>query len=126
MEKARSNPADNALIYGKFLYQAGSWDYPCWEVFKIKKPYDHMIHMYTCIATNLDSAPKMLLNFTTGRTKWKFTPKRVKRHRFSTVRICSKLSFAFMIYSFDESVSNQIVKKKESTPTEYFYDKNTP
>lgn len=63
MEKARSNPADNALIYGKFLYQAGSWDYPWWVVFKIKKPYDHMIHMYTCIATNLDSAPKMLLNF---------------------------------------------------------------
>ena len=62
-EKTRSNMVDYAVVYGEFLYQAGSWDYPRRVVFKIEKPYGQMIHMDTFIVTNMDSAPEKLIKF---------------------------------------------------------------
>ena len=41
-----------AVVYGEFMYQAGSWDYPRRVVFKIEKPYGQLTHMYTFIVTN--------------------------------------------------------------------------
>lgn len=42
---------DCAVAYGEFLYQTGSWNHPRRAIFKIEKPYDRMIHMYTFIVT---------------------------------------------------------------------------
>lgn len=68
-EKTRSNMVDYAVEYGEFLYQADTWDYPRRVVFKIEKPYGQMIHMYTFIVTNMDSAPEKLIKFYCKRGK---------------------------------------------------------
>ena len=52
-----------AVCYGEFMYQAGSWKYPRRVVCKVEKPSDQLIHMYTFIVTNMDSAPEELIRF---------------------------------------------------------------
>ena len=45
------------------MYQAGSWDYPRRVVCKAEKPAGQLVHMFTFIVTNMDSAPKDLIRF---------------------------------------------------------------
>lgn len=52
-----------AVVFGEFMYQAGSWDYPRRVVCKIEKPYGQMTHMTTFVVTNMDSSPKDLIRF---------------------------------------------------------------
>ena len=62
-EKTRLNQVDYAVEYGEFYYQASSWDYPRRVVFKIEKPANQLVHMYTFIVTNMDSSPEELIRF---------------------------------------------------------------
>lgn len=52
-----------AVVYGEFLYKAGSWDYPRRVVCKVEKPYGQMLHMHTFVVTNMDSSPEDLIRF---------------------------------------------------------------
>lgn len=45
------NQADPAVVYGEFLYQAGSWSHPRRGVFKLEKPYGQMIHTWLSMQT---------------------------------------------------------------------------
>ena len=51
------NQMDYVVIYGEFLYQAGSRSHPRRGVFKIEKPYEQMLHLFTVIVTIMDMAP---------------------------------------------------------------------
>ena len=53
----RKNQIDYAVEYGEFEYQAGSWPHPRRVVFKVEKPYNQMVHLYTFIVTTMESAP---------------------------------------------------------------------
>ena len=57
------NMVDYAVIYGEFLYQAKSWDYPRRVVCKIEKPAGQMLHMHTFVVTNMDSSAGELIAF---------------------------------------------------------------
>ena len=70
----REDTVSHAVVYGEFLYKAGSWDYPrrvvCkiekpygQVVCKIEKPYGQMIHMHTFVVTNMESSPEDLIRF---------------------------------------------------------------
>ncbi len=50
----RHNQVDYAVVYGEFMYQAGSWDHPKRVVFKIEKPADQITHMYTFVVTDME------------------------------------------------------------------------
>ena len=63
------NQVDYAVEYGEFMYQAGSWSHPRRVVFKIEKPYGHMIHLYTFIVTTMEMEPYQFLQFYCGRGK---------------------------------------------------------
>lgn len=64
------NKVDYAVVYGEFLYQAGSWSHPRRVVFKIEKPYGQMIHTYTFIVTTMEElAAYQVLQFYCGRGK---------------------------------------------------------
>ena len=64
------NQVDYAVVYGEFLYQAGSWSHPRRVVFKIEKPYGQMVHTYTFIVTTMEElAPYQVLQFYCGRGK---------------------------------------------------------
>lgn len=52
-----------AVVYGEFMYKAGSWEYPRRVVCKIEKPYGQMLHMHTFVVTNMDSSPEDLIRF---------------------------------------------------------------
>lgn len=62
-EKTGLNQVDYAVEYGEFYYQASSWDYPRRVVFKVAKPANQIIHMYTFIVTNMDGTPEDLIKF---------------------------------------------------------------
>ncbi len=57
----RNDMISYAVCYGEFMYQAGSWKYPRRVVCKAEKPAGQLIHMYTFIVTNMDSAPEELI-----------------------------------------------------------------
>lgn len=59
----REDAVSYAVVYGEFLYKAGSWDYPRRVVCKIEKPYGQMLHMHTFVVTNMDSSPEDLIRF---------------------------------------------------------------
>ena len=59
----RENSVSYAVVYGEFLYKAGSWDYPRRVVCKIEKPHGQMLHMSTFVVTNMDASPKDLIRF---------------------------------------------------------------
>lgn len=65
----RDNMIDQAVEYGEFMYQAGSWSHPRRVVFKIEKPYGQMTHLYTFIVTTMDLEPYQVLRFYCGRGK---------------------------------------------------------
>ena len=63
------NMVDYAVTYGEFMYQANSWKHPRRVVFKIEKPQDQMLFMYTFIVTTMDSEPHKVIQFYCGRGK---------------------------------------------------------
>lgn len=42
------------VVYGEFMYQAGSWEHPRRVVYKIEKPYGQMIHKHMFIVTTME------------------------------------------------------------------------
>ena len=62
-EITRKNMVDYAVVYGEFMYQAGSWPYERRVVCKVEKPENQMVYMYTFIVTNMDSSPEYLIKF---------------------------------------------------------------
>ena len=63
------NMVDYAVTFGEFMYQASTWSHPRRVVFKIEKPADQMIFMYTFIVTNMESEPYQVVQFYCGRGK---------------------------------------------------------
>ena len=63
------NQVDYAVEYGKFEYQAGSWSHPRRVVFKIEKPYNQLVHLYTFIVTTMEAEPYQVIQFYCGRGK---------------------------------------------------------
>ena len=68
-EATHFNTVDYAVVYGEFMYQANSWEYPRRVVFKIEKPINQLVHMYTFIVTNMDSSPEQLIQLYCARGK---------------------------------------------------------
>ena len=56
-----------AVEYGEFMYQASGWSHPRRVVFKIEKPYESCIHMYTFIVTTMEMEPYKVIQFYCGR-----------------------------------------------------------
>lgn len=57
-----------AVTYGEFMYQAKTWNEPRRVVFKIEKPYNQIIHMYTFIVTNMEELqPHQVIQYYCGR-----------------------------------------------------------
>lgn len=65
----RNNLIDYAVEYGEFLYQAGSWSHPRRVVFKVEKPANQMVHLFTFIVTTLEMEPYQVIRFYCGRGK---------------------------------------------------------
>lgn len=63
------NMVDYAVTYGEFMYQAGSWKHPRRVVFKIEKPQNQILFMYTFIVTTMESEPYKVIQFYCGRGK---------------------------------------------------------
>lgn len=65
----RHNQVDYAVEYGEFQYQAGSWSHPRRVVFKIEKPANQMVHLFTFIVTTMEMEPYQVVQFYCGRGK---------------------------------------------------------
>jgi len=67
----RENQTDYMVEYGEFYYQSGSWSYPRRVAFKVEKPYNQFIHLYTFIVTNFIKEGKSGFDFSSvsSRTK---------------------------------------------------------
>ena len=63
----RSNMTDYAVTYGEFYYQAASWREPRRVVFRIEKPYDQMVHMFTFIITNMELEAYQVIGYYCNR-----------------------------------------------------------
>ena len=63
------NATDYAVTYGEFDYQAGSWSHPRRVVFKIEKPANQIIHMYTFVVTTMEMEPYKVIRYYCGRGK---------------------------------------------------------
>ena len=57
------NHIDYAVVYGEFLYQASSWEYPRRVVCKVEKHTNQLVQMHTFVVTNMDSAPQDVIKF---------------------------------------------------------------
>ena len=66
---ARENQTDYMVEYGEFYYQAGSWSHQRRVVFKVEKPYNQFIHLYTFVVTTMESQPHQVIQFYCGRGK---------------------------------------------------------
>jgi len=62
-EKIKYNKVDYAVVYGEFMYKAGSWPYERRVVCKVEKPENRLHYMFTFIVTNMDSSPEQLIKF---------------------------------------------------------------
>ena len=63
------NMVDYAVTYGEFMYQAGTWSHPRRVVFKIEKPANQFLFVYTFIVTTMESEPYKVIQFYCGRGK---------------------------------------------------------
>jgi hypothetical protein len=63
----RNNQVDVAVEYGEFMYQAGSWSHPRRVVFKVEKPVNQLVYMYTFIVTTMEMEPYQVIQFYCGR-----------------------------------------------------------
>ena len=66
-EITKGNKVDYAVVYGEFMYLAGSWPYERRVVCKVEKPENQMVCLYTFIVTNMDSSPEYLIKFYSKR-----------------------------------------------------------
>ena len=66
-EITKNNKVDYAVVYGEFMYKAGSWSYERRVVCKVEKPENQMVYMYTFVVTNMDSSPEYLIRFYSKR-----------------------------------------------------------
>ena len=88
----KENAIDYAVKYGEFEYQAGTWSKPRRVVFKIEKPANQLIHMYTFVVTTMTSVPKNVILFYCGRGKMENFIKEAKSgFDFSSVSSHDKL-----------------------------------
>ena len=62
-EITKDNKVDYAVVYGEFMYKAGSWPYERRVVCKVENLENQMFYMYTFIVTNMDSSPEYLAKF---------------------------------------------------------------
>ena len=62
-EITKENKVDYAVVYGEFMYQAGSWPYERRVVCKVEKPENQLTYLYTFIVTNMDASPEYLIKF---------------------------------------------------------------
>ena len=62
-EITKNNKVDYAVVYGEFMYKAGSWPYERRVVCKVEKLENQMVYMYTFVVTNMDSSPEYLIKF---------------------------------------------------------------
>jgi len=63
----KDNIVPYAVVYGEFLYQAGSWDYPRRVVCKVEKPQGQMFSMTSYIVTNMNMKPEQVVMFYRNR-----------------------------------------------------------
>ena len=56
-----------AVEYGEFMYQAQGWTHPRRVVFKVEKPKNQIVHLYTFIVTTLEAEPHQIIQFYCGR-----------------------------------------------------------
>lgn len=68
-EATKFNTTDYAVTYGEFDYQAGSWTHPRRVVFKIEKPANQFVFMYTFVVTTMKSKPYQVIRFYCARGK---------------------------------------------------------
>lgn len=68
-EKTKENMVDYAVVYGEFSYQAGTWSHARRVVFKIEKPANQLVHMYTFVVTTMEAEPYNVILFYCGRGK---------------------------------------------------------
>jgi len=68
-ENTKENMVDYAVVYGEFLYQAASWEYPRRVVCKVEKPFGQMVHTRSYIVTNMDMDPESLVMLYRNRGK---------------------------------------------------------
>lgn len=88
----KHNQVDYAVVYGEFLYQAGSWSHPRQVAFKIEKPYGQMMHLYTFVVTTFEMEPYKVIRFYCGRGSMESFIKEGKGgFGFSSVSSSSKL-----------------------------------
>ena len=63
----RRNQVDYAVVYGEFMYQAASWTHPRRVVFKVEKPENQMVHMFTFLVTTMEMEPHQVIRYYCGR-----------------------------------------------------------
>jgi hypothetical protein len=63
----KNNMTDYAVTYGEFEYQAGSWSHPRRVVYKIEKPANQFVFMYTFVVTTMESDPYQVIKFYCAR-----------------------------------------------------------
>ena len=68
-EATKFNTTDYAVTYGEFDYQAGSCSHPRRVVFKIEKPANQFVFMYTFVVTTMESKPYQVIRFYCARGK---------------------------------------------------------
>ena len=68
-EATKYNTTDYAVTYREFDYQAGSWTHPRRVVFKIEKPANQFVFMYTFVVTTMESKPYQVIRFYCARGK---------------------------------------------------------
>ena len=66
---SRQQVIDYAVEFGEFMYQAGSWSHPRRVVFKVEKPTNQLVHMFTFIVTTMEAEPYQIIQFYCGRGK---------------------------------------------------------
>lgn len=87
----RHNQVDYAVEYGEFMYQAGSWSHPRRVVFKVEKPTNQLVHLFTFIVTTLQMEPYQVIQFYCGRGRMEnFIKEGKSGFDFSSVSSCSK------------------------------------
>ena len=90
----KDNMVDYAATYGEFECQAGSWPYPRRVAFKIEKPANQMVFMYTFVVTAMESEPYQVIRFYcrrgTVRLKLlKIVARVIHSARYTTFKLCS-------------------------------------
>lgn len=64
------NAIDYAVVYGEFMYQAGSWGHPRRVVFKVEKPAGQIVHLFTFVVTTMqDLISEQVIQYYCGRGK---------------------------------------------------------